>query len=264
MRKPILLDNPPPPPLPSVRWSRFMETRCLPIGGLAAGGLAAVFGASVALAMLMPASVTPTTAAPNGPARAAVVDVAPAGPVAANPIAAGASTGVQIIGDVKQSDRPCEEQTWPYIAAHCLKRAADPQPAAAKVAVDRSELKTARAGLPSLPTTPAIVPEQKTVVEAAPVVQPVQAAAAQAQAPLPSVRPAVRDQRPKTVSRAQPRDIRPDTRAEARRAYASQPNPGVRHVDTVYDVPDRFGGMHRVTVIRPQSLHQAAAFSDER
>jgi hypothetical protein len=277
MRSPNLLDNPPPSPVPSVRWSRFLESRYLSVGGLAAGGVAAIVGASVALAMLMPYVVAPDAAASN----VSVVAANPS-PVAPKPIIASpANNGVQYVGDVKQTDRPCEEQTWPYIAAHCLKPASEPKPETAKVAVDRSELKTVRAGLPS-PAETSMVPQPEQRVVAARV--PEIAASAPAARP---ARQAARDQairddaqpkrsRSASARAGEPRDIRtdirPDARAEARRAYASDRGPSDRNpspmarrwTEAEYDVPDRFGGTRRVMVIRTHSIHQAAAFSDER
>jgi hypothetical protein len=269
MRRPILLDKPPPPPpLPSVRWSRFLKSRYLPMGGLAAGGVAAVLGASVALAMLLAPDV-----AARAPASDASVAAANPSAVAAKP--AAASLGVQYVGevkqDVKQTGRPCEEQTWPYIAAHCLKPASGPRPVVAKVPVDRADIKISRAGQPPLAATPAVAET--------PVVQPEQklVAVPEAPIPMPAARPvrdqAMRDAQPKrSRSAAAPRDIRPEAQAEARRAYASgglpsdrNPSPAVRRIETEYDVPGPFGSTRRVMVIRQQPLHhQAAAFSDDR
>jgi hypothetical protein len=275
MRSPNLLDNPLPRPvshpMPSVLWSRFLESRYLSVGGLAAGGVAAVIGASVALAMLMPYVVAPDAAASN----VSVVAANPS-PLAPKPIVAGPTNNiVQYVGDVKQTDRPCEEQTWPYIAAHCLKPASEPKPETAKVAVDRSELKTVRAGLPS-PAETSVVPQPEQKVVAAPVPEIAAPASAARPARQAGRDQAVRDdaqpKRSRTVTAraGEPRDIRPDSRAEARRAYAAGPsdrNPSPmarRWTEAEYDVPDRFGGTRRVMVIRAQSIHQAAAFSDER
>jgi hypothetical protein len=253
MRRPILLDNPPPPSLPSVRWSRFLGSRYLSIGGLAAGGVAAVAGASVVLAMLMAPDVSARATDPSATV------------VAAKPAAVSAAVnGLQYVGDVKQPDRPCDEQTWPYIAAHCLKPASGPRPVTAKVAVDRADIKMSRVGQPSLAATTAVA---ETPVVAAP----------GPAAAVPASRPAVRDQvtrddvQPKRSRNAARSDAR-KARAEARRAFASDGFPSNRHPSRVvrqteaeYDVPGPLGGTRRVVVIRQQPLHhQAAAFSDDR
>jgi hypothetical protein len=87
----------------------------------------------------------------QAPASDASVAAATPSSVATKPAAAG--PGVQYVGDVKldakQTDRPCEEQTWPYIAPHCLKRASGPTPTTAKIAVDRADIKTSRAAKPA-------------------------------------------------------------------------------------------------------------------
>ena len=254
MRRPILLDNPPrPPSSPPVRRSHFWQSRYLPVAGLVLGGIAAVVGASVVLALLM----TPDVSARATDAAPSVAAVKPAATRAA-------ANGLQYVGDVKQPDRPCEEQTWPYIAAHCLKPASGPKPAVAKVAVDRADIKLSRAGQPSLAATAAVA---ETPAVAAP--EP----AAAGPAAQPAVRPQVaqddaQPKRSRNAARAEGRKAR----AEARRAYASngfpsdrQPARVVRQTEAEYDVPGPFGTTRRVVVTHQHPLHhQAAAFSGER
>lgn len=283
MRRPILLDNPLPQPkppfMPLDRWSQFWRSRAVPVSARGAMGVAAVIGASVALAMLMPYMATPKAPAPTI-AQASVSDmrssVAAQTPVVTPAAAVKPATanGVQYVGHVKQPEVPCEQQTWPYIAKQCLKAAPEQKPAntVASVAVDRAEMKTSRAGLPA----PAAPPEQLVAQTVAAAPQPAPIAEISAP-PMPAARPVPRqtsrDQGrdayarvPDESRRARPareaRDIRPDG---YRTASDRNPSPVVRRwTEAEYDVAGPFGTTRRVVVIRPQSVHQAAAFSDER